>query len=202
MLKKILPILLAISVVLTACAPKAEPTMAPADVQGTAVSAAFTMVAQTQMAIPSATPLPPTEMPSPTPLPTFTLQPLMPTLEPLVMPSATPSVSDPNNCNHVLDMGEAGPMKNVRIENETRSNVNLGLYLYKPNAFGQCGYISYTLTKLEKRKVGIPAGYWSANSWVLDPPSTGYTSFYIGPSGSDDLLRIVIKKDVIAWVGP
>jgi hypothetical protein len=202
MLKKILPILLAISVALTACAPKAAPTMAPADVEGTAVSAAFTMVALTQMAIPSATPLPPTEMPSPTPLPTFTLQAIMPTLEPLVLPSATPAVSDPNNCNHVLDMGEAGPMKNLRIENENKSTVNLSLSLYKPNSFGQCGYVSYVISKGEKRKVGIPAGYWYAYSWVLDPPSTGSVSFYIGPSGTNDLLRLVIKKDIIAWVGP
>jgi hypothetical protein len=202
MLKKILPILLALTVLLTACAPQGTPTMAPADVEGTAVSAAWTMVAATQAAIPTATPLPPTEIPSPTPLPTFTPPPVIPTLEQLILPTATSAPSDPNNCNRALNMGEAGPMKNVRIENENKSQVNLSLNLYKPNPFGQCGSVSYTIKGGEKRKVGIPTGYWYAYSWVLDPPSTGSVSFYIGPSGSDDVLRIVIKKDVIAWVGP
>jgi len=45
MIKKILPILLALSVLLTACGAKGTPTMAPADVEGTAVSSAWTMVA-------------------------------------------------------------------------------------------------------------------------------------------------------------
>jgi hypothetical protein len=202
MLKKILPILLALTVLLTACTPQGTPTMAPADVEGTAVSAAWTMVAQTQAAIPTATPLPPTETPSPTPLPTFTPPPVIPTLEQLILPTATSAPSDPNNCNRALNMGEAGPMKNVRIENVNKSQVNLSLNLYQPNPFGQCGSISYTIKGGEKRKVGIPTGYWYAYSWVLDPPSNGSVSFYIGPSGSDDLLRIVIKKDTIAWVGP
>jgi len=203
MLKKILPILLALSVLLAACAPQAAPTMAPADVQNTAVSAAWTMVKATQDANPTATPLPPTETPSPTPMPTFTLQPVLtiPTLQ-LVLPTATAAASDPNNCLKSLNMGEAGPMKNIRIENENKSQVNLSLNLYKPNPFGQCGSISYAIKGNEKRKVGIPTGYWYAYSWVLNPPSTGSVSFYIGPSASDDLLRIVIKKDVIAWVGP
>jgi hypothetical protein len=201
MLKKLLPILLALSVLLAACTPKAEPTMAPADVEGTAVSAAFTMVAQTQIAIPTATSLPPTEIPSPTPLPTFTLQPIIPTLA-LILPTATSAPSDPNNCNRTLNMAEAGPMKNLRIENENKSQVNLSLNLYQPNPFGQCGSVSYTINGGEKRKVGIPSGYWFAYSWVLNPPSTGSVSFYIGPSASTDLLRLVIKKDTIAWIGP
>jgi hypothetical protein len=202
MLKKILPILLALTVFLTACAPQAAPTMAPADVQNTAVSAAWTMVAATQAAIPTNTALPPTEVPSPTPLPTFTPPPVIPTLEQLILPTATTAAADPNNCNRALNMGEAGPTKNVRIENENKGQVNLSLNLYKPNPFGQCGALSYTIKSGEKRKITIPTGYWYAYSWVLDPPSTASVSFYIGPSGSQDLLRLVIKKDVIAWVGP
>jgi hypothetical protein len=206
MLKKILPILLALTVLLTACAPQSTPTMAPADVQGTAVSAAWTMVAATQMAIPTSTPLPPTETPMPTPLPTFTLVPVIPTipaLQPLVLPTATSAVaSDPNNCNKTLSMGEAGPTKNVRIENENKGQVNLSLTLYTPNLFGQCGSISYVLAKGEKSTIGLPSGYWYAYGWVLNPPSTAEGSFYIGPSKTQDLLRLIIKKDVIVWVGP
>ena len=61
---------------LSACGPEPEPTMSAADVQGTAVAAAWTMVAETQAAIPTATPIPPTETPLPTALPTNTIAPL------------------------------------------------------------------------------------------------------------------------------
>jgi hypothetical protein len=202
MLKKILPILLALSVLLSACTPQAEPTMAPADVQNTAVAAAWTMVAQTQAAIPTATPLPPTETPSPTPLPTFTAPALIPTLEQLILPTATAAPSDPNNCLKPLNMSEAGPTKNVRIENTLKSTVNLSLNLYKPNLFGQCGALSYVIKGMEKRKVAIPSGYWAAFGWVEKPASTPYGEWFIGPSKTQDLLRIIIKEDVIAWVGP
>ncbi len=202
MTKKILLILLALSVALTACAPEAAPTMAPADVEGTAVSAAFTMVALTQMAIPTNTALPPTETPSPTPLPTFTALAVIPTLEPLILPTTTSAPADPNNCNKPLNVSEAGPTKNVRIENTTNAQVNLSLNLYTPNLFGQCGALAYVVKKGEKRKIAIPSGYWYAYGWVLDPPSTSEGSFYIGPSKTQDLLRLIIREDVIGWVGP
>lgn len=203
MLKKILPIMLALSVLLTACGAKATevPTLPPEAVQGTAVAAAFTMVAQTQAAIPTATPLPPTETPAPTPLPTFTLAPL-PTLDPITLPTNTPIVAGANDCNRALNMAEAGPTKNVRIENNTGSQVNLSLNLWKPNLFGQCGSLGFVIQKNQKIKIVIPSGYWFAYSWVQNPPSTGEVNFYLGPSGTQDLLRLVIKKDSLAWIGP
>src|SRR5215207_11529720 len=70
----------AIALIISACAPEAVPTINAADVQSTAMAAAFTMVAQTQAAIPTETPLPPTETPTQTPLPTDTPVSL-PTLE-------------------------------------------------------------------------------------------------------------------------
>jgi hypothetical protein len=207
MLKKILPILIALTVLLTACAPQAAPTMSPADVQGTAVAAAWTMVAATQAAIPTNTPLPPTAVPSPTSLPTFTpAAPLViPTLQPLALasPTTAAAASDPGDCVKPLALSLAGPIKRVRIENESPGTVNLSLNLYKPNLFGQCGAISYSgLKKGSKTIIEIPNGYWYAYAWVLDPPSNGSVSFYLGPSKTKDLNRMVIKKDVIAWVGP
>ena len=203
-MKRILIAFALVSLVLTACGPAPEPTMSPADVQGTAMAAAMTMVAETQAAIPTATPVPPTETPSPTPLPTFTAPPpVIPTLDQqLILPTATSAAADPNNCNKPLNMGEAGPTKNVRIENTMGSQVNLSLNLWTPNLFGQCGAISYVINKGEKRKITIPSGSWYAYAWVLDPPSTAEGSFYLGPSKTQDLLRLVIKKDVIAFLGP
>ena len=179
--------------------------MAPADVQGTAVAAAWTMVAATQAAIPTNTPLPPTEVPSPTSLPTFTPEPLIvPTLPQLVLatPTTAAAPSDPNNCLKPLNMGEAGPIKRVRLENESRGTANLSLNLYKPNLFGQCGALSYTVKKGSMTVIEIPNGYWYAYAWVLDPPSTGEESFYLGPSKTTDLNRLIIKEDNIVFVGP
>jgi hypothetical protein len=78
----------------------------------------------------------------------------------------------------------------------------VSLNLYKPNAFGECGALSYQVKKGYKQVIQIPAGYWYVYTWVLDPPSTGEVSFFIGASKSKDMLRLVIKKDVVAWVGP
>ena len=63
MFKKVFPLLIALAIFLTACGPQGTPTLAPAEVEGTAVSSAWTMVAMTQLAIPTATPIPPTETP-------------------------------------------------------------------------------------------------------------------------------------------
>jgi hypothetical protein len=202
MLKKSLPILIALTVLLAACAPQGTPTMAPADVQNTAVSAAWTMVQATLDANPTATQLPPTETPSPTPLPTFTPPPLIPTLEQFILPTSTSAPSDPNNCTKALNVGEAGPTKNVRIENTNKGRANISLNLYTPNLFGQCGSLSYSVAGGTKTKIAIPSGSWYAYAWVENPPSTGSVSFFIGPSGTQDLLRLVIKKDSIGWVGP
>jgi hypothetical protein len=207
MLKKILPILIALTVLITACAPQAAPTMSPADVQGTAVAAAWTMVAATQAAIPTNTPLPPTAVPSPTSLPTFTpAAPLViPTLQPLLglATPTTAAASAPGDCTRALALNLAGPIKRVRIENQSPGSANLSLNLYKPNLFGQCGSISFAnIRKGSMTIIEIPNGYWYAYAWVLDPPSTGSVSFYLGPSKTKDLNRLVIKKDIVAWVGP
>ena len=52
---KIIPILLALTAILAACAPQTAPTMTAADIQGTAISAAWTVVAATKAAIPTIT---------------------------------------------------------------------------------------------------------------------------------------------------
>jgi hypothetical protein len=209
MLKKIL-LILALTLLITACAPQAAPTMAAADVQGTAVAAAWTMVASTQAAIPTNTPPPPTETASPTPLPTFTQQPLqqpllVPTLPQLVMPTAAivaPAAqsSDPNNCLKPLNVAEAGPSKNTRLENQNNSTLNISLNLTKPNTFGQCGSLSYTIDKGATRTVQIPSGYWWAYAWVLDPASEASGSFVVG-SGTSSGARLVIKKNTITYFG-
>ena len=51
------------TLILSACgatAAPSTPTLSPLDLQSTAAAVAFTMIAQTQSAIPTATPIPPT----------------------------------------------------------------------------------------------------------------------------------------------
>ena len=187
-----------------ACGPAAEPTLSPADVQATAISAAMTMVAATQQAIPTETPIPPTNTASPTPPATFTP---FPTFAPLNPPSPTIAASDPNNCNKPLNMAEAGPRKNVRIENESGgTSLNLSLGIWTPNLFGQCGYLSWSgKPGYWKEIIQIPSGSWSAYAWITLKGGTSSESsgaFVLGPSKSDDLLRLVIRKDSIALIGP
>ena len=84
-MKKILIIFLASIFLLSACGPEPEPTMSAEDVQGTAEAAAWTMVAETQAAIPTATPIPPTITSSPTSIiPTSTIAPLASPTQPLI----------------------------------------------------------------------------------------------------------------------
>ena len=194
MLKRTIPILLGGVILLAACGPQGTPTMAPADVQNTAVAAAWTMVAATQQAIPTATPLPPSETPTLTPLPTFTLQPLtIPTL-PGVIPTNTNS-STTGECLGPVNMAEAGPTMPVRIENETGGSVNLSLNLWKKNLFGQCGALSYTMKKNEQKTVQLPKGSWWAYAWVVAKDGTNSTascSFELRV-GSSDLARLRIS---------
>lgn len=193
MLKKLFPVLLALAILLTACGPQGTPTMTSADVQGTAVSAAWTMVAMTQLAIPTSTP---TETPSPTPPPTFTALPL-PTLEstPLVFPTATQAA---DNCSKPLNIGEAGPQSGVRFENQTGGTVNLSLNL-RTNAFAQCGSLSYFLGKNEKLVVSLPKGEYFAYAWITySNSSTGNSSGSVNNRvGDNHQFRVVIKKDTI-----
>src|SRR5258706_15806878 len=89
MFKRTYPVLLGLALLLAACGPQGTPTMAAVNVQNTAGAAAWTMVAATQQAIPTATPLPPTGTPSPTPPPTFT--PLALSTQPQFIPTANQS---------------------------------------------------------------------------------------------------------------
>lgn len=196
MFKKILPIIALLAVVLTACGPQGTPTLSPQDVQGTAEAAAWTMVAMTQEAIPTNTPVPPTETPSPTPLPTFTPLP-EPTLE-IILPTATVQSQTQGNCEGPLNVAEAGPQSNIRIENETGGKVIMSLWL-SGNAHGQCGFLSYTLSKNQKLTVSIPKGNYYAYALIdYGGSKSGGASGYVNNRVGDNHLFVVkIKPEII-----
>ncbi len=158
---------------LTACGPEPEPTLSAADVQATAVSAAMSMIAETQAAIPP-TPVPPTNTPlsTPTSPPITMLVPptslggalLSPTVIGVIPPTSTlPAPAGTATCNQPL-MKWDGKSARLSIKNNTKPKGTVTISLFFTTERGQCGYIgaqfdsSVTLT--------VPIGSFTAGAFV------------------------------------
>ncbi len=125
------------------------------------------MVAQTQAAIPTATP---TEIPTQTPLPTDTplslptQQVTVPTIAPTTNSSADPCAT------RVLAASPRGRDTIIRIANETKAAVTVSLYLNETAGAGECGYRGYTLTKLADVVItDLVQGCYNIWAWSNDP---------------------------------
>lgn len=170
------------ALVLSACGPEAAPTMSPAEVQGTAMAAAMTMVAETQAAIPTATAIPPTNTPSPTAPPTNTVPPL--NLTPstqsalggaVTQPSAQaavgfaptntpqPSVGANDPCNQPLTSWDGESAKLI-VKNETRPRGHVILALGFTTKMGQCGIIATNVDSTVT--LNVPVGSFWASAFV------------------------------------
>lgn len=160
---------------ISACGAPAVPTVNAVDVQHTAEAAAFTMVAQTQAALPTATSLPPTEIPTQTPLPTDTPV-ALPTL---ASPIATIVSSNGNAANgaatvdpcsnRVLAANPRGRSTVIRIVNTTRAAINVSIYLEQTAGAGECGYRGYTLAKLNDVVItDLVQGCYDLWAWSQD----------------------------------
>ena len=170
-MRRILPVCGMLLVLLGSACSAATPTADPAQIQASAVAAASTMVAMTQEAIPTATEVPPTEVPSPTPLAPPTIAEL-PTLA-FEAPTAAPTQSSADDCNHLLDMDAVGNARaKLLINNNTKGPVTLTIGWSTKNAFGQCGYLSWSnIGKNSSITVSVPQSgpcYW-AYAWINDP---------------------------------
>jgi hypothetical protein len=205
MKQKVLTLSVLLALLISACAPKAAPTMDPADVQHTAEAAAFTMVAQTEQAMPTNTAVPPTKAASPTlpatltPLPTLTADASLPTVTgvatnpglttPLPPPSAPPLAANDANCNKALTSWK-GPTSNFTIINETKPQGTIILSLYVVTELGECGY----LTDVSKG----PAGLYSAGAFV-----EGKKDFKVfgGFRITEGSWKITVRNDKIIALG-
>jgi hypothetical protein len=182
-----------------ACAP-AVPTIDPAQVQASAMAAASTMIAMTQAAIPTATDVPPTPIPSPTAFPSPTLAPL-PTVA-----SPTAAGTSGDDCNHLFDMAATGNLRTpVKINNQTKGAVNLSLGMYEKNAFGQCGYLGFSVPKGQSIVASMPqtgkGPCWWGYAWVNGPePSTSQGGPFCW--NSTDKYELDIRPDVIRIIPP
>lgn len=170
-MKHFLIVIASIALVLTACSPAAEPTMDPASIQGTAMAAALTMIAETQAAIPTATLIPPTEIPSSTPLPTNTVAPFVletPTQNINALPTNSPVPQSGSNdpCNQPLTTWD-GESAQIRLENKTKPQGLVTASLFFTTKFGQCGYISSQFNGTST--LTVPIGTFSAGAFVDGP---------------------------------
>jgi hypothetical protein len=143
----ILTLALTMALILSACGAKVTPTPAisAVDMLNTSAAVAFTMVAQTQAAIPTATPLPP-----PTAAIANTLAPIT-----AFVPSPGPeltSTPDPNDnagggtCREDTVMPDVlqGTKIKMRINNSTKVALHVSVYLNQ-TTHGQCGYRAYNV---------------------------------------------------------
>lgn len=200
-MKKILILALATSFLVGACGPEPEPTLSVADVQATALAAAQTMIAETQAAIPTATPIPPTETASPT-LPATNTPVLLPTLElPTNLPPAQPTAADICNDSKHLIPGVDGPKTRYQIINENNVPVNGSLYLSK-TPHGECGYRSFSVPKNGSIVLELPIGCYSAWAWSTDPKKPINVAGYGLCANNTDKWVIKITSSRIVMLPP
>ena len=157
-------------VVVSACGvrvvPQDAPTINPVDLQVTAISAASTIIAETQAAIPTATSIPPTATVTDTAVPTNTFIPL-PALGEATTP--TPGIVDPCINKLLPDKLTGKPIK-IRIDNPTKGTINLTVYLQSGTPQGVCGYRGYVLTAGESLVItDLVEGCYTLWAWNPEP---------------------------------
>lgn len=157
---------------LSACGAQATPTAIAVDIQGTVNAAAFTMVAETQAAIPTPTPPPPTGTFTDTPAPTNTLI-ALPSSEVTFTPVPNGNSGGGDPCIHqVLPASLQGETVKIRIDNSTEAALSLTVYLNQTEPGGECGYRSYTLAPGQFVLINdLVEGCYTLWAWNPDPDS-------------------------------
>ena len=166
-------LLLMITLLISACGARsvpATPTLNAVQIQDTVIVAALTVVAETQAAIPTATPPPPTATFTDTPPATNTLPPL-PTLDATFtsVPSGNSGSDDP--CiNQALPATLQGETVRIRIHNSTKVTLALSVYLSQTTPQIVCGYRTYTITPEQPLVINdLVEGCYTLWAWNPDP---------------------------------
>ena len=205
----LISIIVGTAVLISACGggTPAVPTIAPADVQNTALAAAFTVVAQTQAAIPTNTPIPPTQTPLPTDTPA-----LFASATPLTLPSQDASVTvaaptqavptGPNTdpCNAPLKANPLGRPTKIKLENQSGAPVTVSLYL-NLTLIGECGYRGYNIGKGGSTTLtDLVQGCYNVGVFVNDV-NKPTKSFGYGCINNPDQWTFVIKRENVTLQG-
>ena len=167
-------LVLLVTLLISACGAsgsiQATPTLNSVDIQNTVIVAALTVVAETQAAIPTATPPPPTATFTDTPAVTSTLPPL-PTLD-ATFTSAPSGISggDDPCINKVLPASLKGVPVKMRVDNSTKATVSVSVYLQQTTPQSECGYRSYTLEPGQSVLINdLIEGCYTLWAWNPDP---------------------------------
>jgi uncharacterized protein YceK len=166
----ILSLLIMIALITGGCGTKATPTVNTVDIQSTVAMVALTMVAQTQAAIPTATPPPPTATITDTPAPTETFLPLPTAGETLsAAPNGNSGAGDP--CvNKVMPATLQGETVKIRINNTTKAALAISVYLNQSAPQGQCGYRVYNIDPQGSLVINdLVQGCYTLWAWNPDP---------------------------------
>lgn len=170
-----LTLVLMIALIISGCGTRgvlATPTLNAVDIQSSAAAVAFTMVAETQSAIPTATPPQPTATFTDTPAPTVTFPPL-PSLETTftAVPTGISGGEDP--CIHqVLPAALEGETVKIRIDNSTKAALTVSVNLQQATPQSECGYRTYTLAPGEFLVINdLIEGCYTIWAWNPDPES-------------------------------
>lgn len=196
-MKQKLFIAISVLIILTfsACG-SAEPTLSPQDQAATAVAEAWLVITQTQAAMPTSTPVPPTF----TPAPTFTFVPTIPILA--TIPPAATVASGPTQdiCNQVPPQEPKGAQVNVEFTNKSEGQVNLSLGMNSPNDKKECVTYSFSLGSggglLDAK---ILAGCYWGYAWITgSEPSVARTGdILLCMTDTSGIYHIVITKESI-----
>ena len=197
-MKKVLPLILGLTVLLMACGPKATPTIDAASVQASAVAMAFTMSAQTQAAMPTATS---------TPAATATFTPPPPTATFLSFPTlastATKAVAGEGPCYHVMMPDPPGRKFIARIWNTNKAPVSGNVCLYMDRSGNEVtGVIGISLGKNADTILSLPQGCYSAFFWVNDPKTPSQASGNALCTNNSDKWTFKIGPNTVTLLAP
>lgn len=187
-----------LSLLLSACgSTPVEPTVNAEDVQSTAVAMAFTIVAETQAAVPTNTTVSPTETSIPTAIPTntptaITLAEASPTIVPTFTLQPASSAPTANPCNKPLTSW-AGPSANLNILYEYSpqgKDDKVVVSMWVMTELGECGFLYGLSTG--------PVGQYSVAAYVDGPKDFKvFGGFRITEATWD----IVIRNETIVALG-
>jgi hypothetical protein len=200
----ILVLALVTTLIVSACGGQpAAPTLNAVDVQATAVAAAFTMIAQTEAAIPTDTPLPPTETPTQTPLPTDTSLPL-PTLNVTLTSTTAPVTGNTGGdpCATRVLAPKQGRETIIRVVNGTKVTVTVSMYLNETASHGECGYRSFQLSKNDDTVfTDLVQGCYNLWAWSNDA-KTKFNSSGYGCINNPDKWTFEVTESNVKFLGP
>jgi hypothetical protein len=205
----IFTVIVVATLIVSACgAEPAAPTMSAVDVQNTAVAAAMTMIGETQAAIPTDTPLPPTETPTQTPLPTDTAI-ALPTLN-VTLTSTTAPVSNNNSTGGGTDpcatrvlAPSKGRATIIRVVNTTKVSVRVSMYLNETASHGECGYRGFDLAKNNDIVFDdLVQGCYNLWAWSLDNRNAFQVASGSSCINNPDKWTFEIRENTIKFVGP